>query len=246
MFRRRRHEIPERIRAAAPGAAPLQGRPVTDEEGATVAWIVDHGGRRARELWQSSAEAFRATGLWPVLVQRGEYRPQFLGATPPSDRDPEGVLRELWAAGLPGTAEELAPFGREFPGLGRGGDRRADHPFEAAMRKMYGFSGVLLVPVTRPADVIAATGWAGARDAVALSAVLRSWEDRYHATLVGMSMDQLFLAVRRPPKGHDAALRLAAEQYALCVDVVEQGFGSIRALAAALDGAAAWTFWWGW
>jgi hypothetical protein len=257
VFRRRRkkHEIPDRIRAAEPGGAPGQGRPVADEQGETVAWIVDHGGRRARELWQSAAETFKDTGLWPVLVQRGEYRPQFLGPVPPSNRNPAAVLRQMWAEGLPETAEELeeiresiAPFGPDFPGLGQGGDRRAEHAFEAAMRTMDGFSGVLLVPVTRPADAIAATGWLGAAnysdDPGELTAVLRSWEDRYDAVLVGMSMDQLFLAVRRPPRGRDAALALAAEQRAFCVDIVDQGFGSIRALAAALDATPAWAFWW--
>ncbi len=257
MFRRRRkrHEIPDRIRAAEPGGAPGQGRPVHGEQGDLVGWVVDHGGRRARELWQSAAVAFADTGLWPVLVQRGEDRPQFLGPVEPSNRNPEAVLRQMWSEGLPETEEELAemseaiaPFGPEFPGVGTGGDRRGDHPFEAAMRAMDGFSGVLLVPVTRPADVIAATGWLGAAnysdDPGELTAVLRSWEDRYDAVLVGMSMDQLFFAVRRPPAGRDAALGLAAEQRAFCVDIVDQGFGSIRALAAALDATPVWAFWW--
>jgi hypothetical protein len=116
------------------------------------------------------------------------------------------------------------------------------------MRTMDGYAGVALVPVTRPADVVAATGWAGAanhaEDPSMITAVLRSWEERYGAIVVGMSIDQLYVAVRHPPAGHDAALLLAAEQRAFCVDVVDQGFGSIRALAAALDGAPAWAFWW--
>jgi hypothetical protein len=255
VFRRRRkkHEIPDKIRAAEPGGAPGEGREIVADDGTTIGWRIDHGGRRAREYWEAAARRFPDTGLWPVLIQRGERQPEFLAPSEPRG-DAAKLLRAMWADALPPTDEELAeareevaPFGREFPGLGRG-SRPAAGAFAAAIRAMDGFAGVLLVPVTRPADVVAAVGWPGAANYVDdpghVSAVLRSWEDRYDAVLVGISDDQLFVAVRRPPSGHDAALQLAAEQYAFCVDIVVQGFGSIRALAAALDGTPVWAFWW--
>jgi Domain of unknown function (DUF4253) len=252
VFRRHRSELPDHPRVAGPGTAPAEGRAVHDEDGRTVMWQMDCGGRRAEELWHRKAERFSSTGLWPVLIQRGQDLLEFSGSgdwEAGASSDPEAVLRELWAEALPLAQEErdvLAPFGTEFPGLGRGSGRRKAEAIRTAIRAMDGFAGVGLVPVTRPADVVASTGWAGAadHDPALLSAVLRSWEERYEAFVIGMSLDQLFLAVRRPPAGHDAALLLAAEQRAFCVDVVDQGFGSIRALAAALDGTAAWTFWW--
>ena len=248
VFRRHRSELPDRPRVDGPGAAPAEGRPVRDEDGRTVMWQFDCGGRRAEELWHRRAEKFSSTGLWPVLIQRGAQLLEFSasnGWEAGAESDAEDVLRELWDERLPLTQEELAPFGSEFPGLGRGGGRRKVEAIRTAIREMDGFAGVALVPVTRPADVVGATGWAGAAiDPSLLSAVLRSWEERYEAFVIGMSVDQLFLAVRRPPAGHDAALLLAAEQRAFCPDVVRRGFGGIRALAAALDGATAWSFWW--
>jgi hypothetical protein len=101
--------------------------------------------------------------------------------------------------------------------------------------------------VIRPADAPAAIGWPGAcnyiDDVGLVSCVLRSWEERYDAILVGLGQETLVLAVRRPPAG-EAALAAAAEQYALCSDNVHQGLGSMRALAEHIDGARAWAFWW--
>ncbi|HET8951265.1 MAG TPA: DUF4253 domain-containing protein [Solirubrobacteraceae bacterium] len=112
---------------------------------------------------------------------------------------------------------------------------------------MEGTGALALVPVARPADVVAATGWLGpvnlANDVALLSAVMRSWEERCDAILVGLSLDTLHLAVRRPPTG-DGASAIAAEQHAFCPDIVDQGTGTIGALASELDGAPAWYFWW--
>jgi hypothetical protein len=61
--------------------------------------------------------------------------------------------------------------------------------------------------------------------------------------LVGMSLDTLHVAARRPATGDDALL-VAAEQKAFCPDIVDQATGTIGALAAELDGSPAWYFWW--
>ena len=48
----------------------------------------------------------------------------------------------------------------------------------------------------------------------------------------------------RPPADRKAALALAGEQQAYCLDIVEQGVGSTAALAATLLEAPVWYFWW--
>jgi hypothetical protein len=77
-----------------------------------------------------------------------------------------------------------------------------------------------------------------------LSAVLRSWEERFGAVLVGVGFDTLHLLVERPPQTMESAIRVAAEHFAFCTDNVDQGAGSIRELAQELVGAPIWSFWW--
>jgi hypothetical protein len=76
------------------------------------------------------------------------------------------------------------------------------------------------VAVNRPADVLDAIGWQGAAnydgDPLDMSTVLRSWEVRFDAYLVGLTTDTLTLAVGRPPRDLASALAIAAEHYAFC------------------------------
>lgn len=75
-------------------------------------------------------------------------------------------------------------------------------------------------------------------------ATLRRWHERWGAELVGLTADAMELAVARPPVDDAAALELAREHYAYCAEVVEDGAGTVGALAGALRGATSWTFWW--
>jgi Domain of unknown function (DUF4253) len=75
-------------------------------------------------------------------------------------------------------------------------------------------------------------------------AVLKYWHETYGATLRTFSSDVMELEVARPPQGREAALILAEQQFGFCTDIVWQGVGAIRPLAAALDKANHWYFWW--
>jgi hypothetical protein len=63
-------------------------------------------------------------------------------------------------------------------------------------------------------------------------AALRSWRDRYGAELVGLNADTLNLRVSRKPPTREEALALAREQYFYCNDIIDQGVGTYRKLAA--------------
>jgi Domain of unknown function (DUF4253) len=76
------------------------------------------------------------------------------------------------------------------------------------------------------------------------AAVLRYWEESYHAELIGMHYDMLELRVGRPPRTWRQALQLAREQYIYCPDIVEQGTETLDYLAASLLNAHYWFFWW--
>jgi hypothetical protein len=75
-------------------------------------------------------------------------------------------------------------------------------------------------------------------------AALRKWHGRYGAELVGISGDTLNLRVTSRPGTREEAMALAREQYQYCPDIVDQGVGSISALAATRMATDWWYFWW--
>ncbi|HWB76484.1 MAG TPA: DUF4253 domain-containing protein [Nannocystaceae bacterium] len=212
--------------------------------------------------WHPLAQRFAETGLWPLVLgsldQKGQ-RPWGDGelapasCSDPAQADVEQLLAEWWSRGVPVPEEReeafipLAPFGREFPGLAIASDEAEQGgAIEAALADLRGNLG--LVAVTRPADALAVIGWQGPvnhyDDMGALSAVLRTWEDRFGAYLVGVGFDTITLAATRPPCTMTHALAIAAEHFAICSDIVYQGAGTIDALAESLIDAPTWSFWW--
>lgn len=65
-----------------------------------------------------------------------------------------------------------------------------------------------------------------------LSAVLRSWEDRFGARLVGLGHATAFVSVAARPADLDQAHVLALEHYLTCPDNVEQGMCTFPEYAA--------------
>ena len=225
-------------------------------------WVSD-GELTQPDRYGHCVAAYERTGLWPVLIPRD---PRFADAgedwvddrarLPPAAARIAGlsagsVLRRWW----PGDCCEgdcLRPFGAEFPGLARPVHSRADRFANA------GNTGILLatrgnyrlglVSAARPADVPAALGWSGmagaTRDVAAVSAVLRSWEDRFSAVLVTLEFDALELAVGAPPRAGGHALAVAAEHRAFCRDSYAIQSGGLQHVAEQLMHRRTWRFWW--
>jgi len=179
------------------------------------------------------------------------------------DGDPARVLAELdrrdaaavLAAGYPNGCVYhsgcLEPFGSSFPGLAPATPGlallRPDEIVEAAVEEapLAGDPLLGLAPVARPADIPVAMGWDGAGvDVVGLSAVLRSWEDRFGALLVAIGRASLELSVASPPWERSECLAIAAEHYAFCDDTYTGNPGTLRDYANLLRGSARWSFWW--
>jgi hypothetical protein len=189
-----------------------------------------------------------------LLLVTGDISPQ--PAASIGDLDAGAVLAALWADWVEdgesqGDLPELRPFGRTWPGLapaadgGRDPDAFAD---QYVLGHDDGTSRIMLVPVTRSADVLTVLGWQGplnhTEDLASLSAVLRSWEARFGARLIQLGPDTLDLAVAAPPATAAQAERVAAEHFAFCPDNIVQGPGTISAYAAGLRGRDGWSFWW--
>ena len=76
------------------------------------------------------------------------------------------------------------------------------------------------------------------------AAVYKLWNERYGAELACVTSDVVEMTVTRPPTTREAALELAQQQYHFCPDIVDQGVGSVQALAKSLLFAPVWYFWW--
>jgi len=207
-----------------------------------------------------------ARGLPDDVMRRWDTR-EFGGPEDPRGADGVDVAALLanrwrdWVSWQEGDAEAVEwrlPFTLEWPGLAP----RQDAPLTAAERD-HGLDVVLpriraasreapearvgLVAAGRAADLLAVIGWDGLTNwdfsVLTLTAVLRSWEDRFGARLIDVGSADLRLFVERPPRTLEAAQRLAAEQVVLADDCID-GAREIPNLAPRLVNAPIWTFWW--
>jgi hypothetical protein len=220
---------------------------------------------QAANTWLTLRERLRGTGLVPLLLSdrpgqpgrpwaSGELRPS--GLDPVPGLDVRAVLRDLWDRSVPSpdedeadTVELLVPYSRSFPGLAPATTEQAGaDELEAAVLAANGPLRIGLALATCPADALVSVGWTGAANQDVtpglLAAVLRSWEERFGATLMHLGFDTMDLLVARPALSSAAAFAVAAEHFAFCADNVRQGAGSIREYAEDLLGATRWSFWW--
>ena len=192
-------------------------------------------------------------GRAPAAVERGWDPGSALAEL--EHRDAAALLAGRYPPGCLHHPDCLAPFGASFPGLAPATTgvellTRAEI-VETAVEEAEALGAALLgvVRVTRPADVPAAVGWCGTGDGrddvVGVSAVLRSWEDRFGAVLVRMGHASLDLAVAAPPWEPSECLAAAAEHFAFCDDTYRDNPGTLRDYADSLRGATRWSFRWG-
>ena len=178
----------------------------------------------------------------------------------PGDHDPAVLLREWFEGQVPSEEETadireiIAPFLDGWPGLAPpGAATDADEHAVEVAELLVDFDRVTdarlgLVRAARGADVPALIGWTGPMnhesDTTKLSAVLRSWEDRFGVRLLALGFDTMILSVAAPPQDLDHARLVAAEHLAFCPDNITQGAGSLEDYAVDLVDAAQWEFWW--
>ncbi|MDT7729169.1 MAG: hypothetical protein QOI21_5745 [Actinomycetota bacterium] len=206
---------------------------------------------------------YERTRLWPVLIPRderfaanGEDWIDDRGRLAPAEHkvplvDPAAALDRWWDSSCCDGAC-LRPFGARFPGLTRRPARRSDPLAEAgntgSVLAAHGEYRLGLVQTERPADIPAILGWTGmikSTDRVAeLSAVLRSWEERFGATLIVLGFDALELSVSAPPRNQARALAVAAEHRAFSLPTFAGQPGNIREFASGLVHTRHWKFSW--
>lgn len=106
---------------------------------------------------------------------------------------------------------------------------------------------IALIPTSDPTAIPAYMNWGNWNQCPPPAyhvAALRSWRDIYGAELIGLGADTINLRVSRRPATRDEALELARVHYAYCNDIIDQGVGAYRPLAAGLMTNDWWFFWW--
>lgn len=243
--------------------------------GEPVAWVSLQPVADAGRVWAALSDAHQATGLVPFLLSgldKSTQRPwddqEF---DEPADvaelerMNAASVLQEMWAGTAyevgyedadeddedEGVVEMRAPFSKQFPGLAPGEDAALGQDQIDSVLDSLAAARIGLVPADRPADVLPLIGWSGAvnREATALpiSAVLRSWEERFGARLLEVGFAEIRLIVERPPRSFEAAQRLAAEQFTFCDECTlggRVGLSEVSSITAGLVNAPIWGFWW--
>ncbi|MCA2218106.1 DUF4253 domain-containing protein [Jidongwangia harbinensis] len=187
--------------------------------------------------------------------------------TGPGDHDAAALLAGWWVTYA--TAEEdedaitaseqvdvTAPFGDRWPGLAPPGTPQEDPAVRAGEFADHLVADSWLTAPrlglcvsARGADAAADLGWGGAlnydNDTAKFSTVLRSWEGRFGARVVGIGPAELYLSVAAPPTDPDHALLVAAEHFAFCPDNVWQSdLNTLVRYAGSITDRAWWSFWW--
>ncbi len=239
---------PGKLPAVSIGTAGTTRLPSGRVIGAAL-WVSELPVKRIGKPWRELVRAYATTGLWPVvLVSDGGARDtrswlEGVGHATPDvpdlGRDPAVVLAARWLSPITGGEPEALAF----TGLALG-TTDGFVPIHEHVDALAGRLG--LVAAARPADVPEVIGWSGAVNHIGnhadVSAVLRSWEDRFGAYLVAMGFDTITLAIERPVKSHTHADLVAREHAAFCPDVVlYDRFADYR---RRLVGATSWRLSW--
>lgn len=117
------------------------------------------------------------------------------------------------------------------------------------MDTFFGVEGPMLlaeIPVAHPWEVFAYLpfgGWNDCPDTAGLMAAAKYWYEQYGAVPGMVSHDVLQFTVPAPV-ARERAMALALEQYIWCPDIVDQGCGTVGALADGLARSTVWFFWW--
>jgi hypothetical protein len=247
--------LPQRTVAAParpiPFFAARTGRLPKDGPGQTVGDITLPTGSRCPSYWATDepvdnpdvlaarlAAKFPQTGLWPVLTRilNDDDTPDrnLASVEDPARADRVDVLRVL--RGLDPRVERLATGSPGQP-------KRAADPFAAFDEWPSDQYVLLLVPVNRPADVLSLLGGfiaTGYMSDAKLTAVARSWEERFGAVLTRLDDGVLTMSVHEPLRSDDDALHLAREHNAFIPDARIDESERTRLLMTATQ----WEFGW--
>jgi uncharacterized protein DUF4253 len=223
-------------------------------EGDAAIYGVTRTGEEAIDAWFVLRECVAGRGWWPVVLgpdervdRVGEDLEFNLEGTSPRALiekaraiDADAWLAEQGADGAPDACEwsdeiRIAP------------NRTFTVATNILTQRSYPRVTIGLVPAAEPWEVpayLGLGGWNECPSPEVHAAIMRRWHERFGAQIAGYTGDVVELHIARPVEDPDTAVALARAQYAYCPDVVDQGVGTLEALAALLVGSTVWYFWW--
>jgi hypothetical protein len=228
---------------------------------------------RVVETWMRLAKAASETKYWPIIRGASEDYPEpvecdvdaVLAAVP------AGSIREILRPRMEQRRETLAEIMPEFAQatdmdeLARLADVTGINLFGASVEEPWPTealdrvsfhtvretkgqpAAVLLIKVEHSYEVPAHLGFGGWNDCPSPElqvAVLREWHKEYNAVPACITGDVLECAVVKRPQTEGEAMKLAAEQWIFCDDIVGQGTQTVRKLAVEIWRSPNWFFWW--
>lgn len=241
-------------------------KPLVEVDSGPIYRLSQQGGDPAIAAWRKLRSLVDTTGYWPVLLGTPKevgYREGLEEVSPKLVQETLDYAKTLdgrtWFAKR--QQERLA----EFEEFNEGEDsanafaKEGDWPRNAAPSHHFFTPFDVLKKTPLPEVVFALVptrlswevpaylqlgNWNDCPEAAIHCAVMRYWNEAYGAEMVAATNDIIECSVGRPPTTREGALALAREQYIYCYDIVEQGVGTIAALAAGLLDGSAWYFWW--
>lgn len=211
------------------GAVPREGRPMVAgvrlprgyrlRRYLPAYWASDEEVPDVGEVAGRLAQAFPQTGVWPLVWSSWED-PGSTGPVDPGGMDNVNaidvaeVLRRGWSGYAARHPDTELPFGGDLPSLApatpdRPGERW--NPFWHLPSSRAASGRLLLVPCNRPADAMRVMGDLGAINSSYISAVLRSWEERFAAVPIDVEPGRIWLAAGAPPRERGQAELFVAE-----------------------------------
>ena len=105
---------------------------------------------------------------------------------------------------------------------------------------------ILKLPTDKPYEVFAYIPMGGFNDCPMpqdMVVVAKYWYEKFGAIPVSITYDEVEFVVEKPPTDKKDVDHLAIEQTVFCIDIVEQGVGSVEELAKGLKNSPYWYFW---
>jgi hypothetical protein len=228
---------------------------------------------RVVETWMKLAAAASGTKYWPIIrgARDDDHEPVECDTDAILATVPTGSVREILKPRMEERREQLSEIMPEFAQatdmdeLGELADvtginlfgPKVDEPWPTEVPERISFhtvkelkggpSEVLLVKVEHSYEVPAHLGFGGWNDCPSPElqvAVLREWHKEYNAVPACITGDVLECAVVKRPQTEAEAMKLAAEQWIFCDDIVSQGTQTVRKLAMEIWRSPNWFFWW--
>ncbi|MGW5354334.1 DUF4253 domain-containing protein [Streptomyces sp. NPDC004031] len=210
-----------------------------------MAWPCGHGNGHGPEEVATVDVAESLRDSWQSYELSRAARPVLWPARGRSGPDP--------TTGAGQSAGLRVPFGA-WPGLAAASEPHPGPSPDAVARVAVGqmlhyfttrfVAYVALVRVDRSADIPAAVGWEADAPALELSALLRTWEDRFGARVIGFEGASLFVSVASPPLASRHAAHVALEHVLTGATNLNDGGFPFAEYAEALRGERLWSFWW--